>query len=1302
MNPTTRHPRAGQHLARRIIAGATLVSFLATPPYAMAALTEVANAPLASASTAQIPPNIMFVLDASGSMDREFMPDWISGEYDSERVGSVSHLCNTLYYNPNVTYPTPKNANGTDFANASFNNAERDPYPSNDPNDSRDLRTKFRPWGGWDNDQRAFYFKYTGTGTGGAWPADPALRYDLCRESGSSADGNGNNGWTTGTNNWTKVEIPAAEETNFANWFSYYRTRLLLMKSAAGQAFNGLNDSFRVGFITICPQNGSSCNNDTTNYTVSSDQYLKIDGFTSTHKQAWYDKFYAQKGGSYTPLRQALSRVGRHFAGIKTGINSGMPDDPIQFSCQQNFAILTTDGYWNYGYGQKIDGSTMDQQDGNISVSPRPMFDGGQMAIREVYQRERHTFNRTKSGCSGGRRQITERIRVYERVINKDTSGTVISDDGDPGNQISDTTSVLVPCGNSTPPEPSEYWNPASAPGTLVSTSTGFTAGPLNSLADVAEYYYRTDLRPTGSTNAAGVDISQNNVPAAGIGTEDDKAQHQHMTTFTLGLGVSGQLNFQADYKNGSGDFAAIRNGSAWWPDTDSFNSSNDQNPARIDDLWHAAVNGRGQAFSATDPVSLAVSLQTALSAIQVRLSSAAAAATSSLEPTLTDRLVFTPTYTTGDWTGDVQAYEIDLTTGAVITSMTVWSAQALLDGRTKKLCDTRDIRLHRPGYMSDNLVPFTMGTYTDCDGAGAPSGSAATDLDLTEQGWFGAAAVTGFTQFGLMTNGTLATVDQPALAAGANLVNFVRGQRGFEDFAPNSDTQLYRLRKHVLGDIVNSQPVYVRQPYFDYKDAGYLDSVSPPAVGFKSTQSGRIPMVYVTANDGMLHAFYAGTSTSDPDRGKEAWAIIPREVGQRLHRQADTNWAKLHEYTVDATPTVGDVFDTTSMTWRTILVAGLNKGGRAYYAVDVTDPLAPKMLWEFNSANDSDLGYTFGNPIISKLENGQWVVFATSGLNNVAPGDGQGYLYVLDAMTGAIVHKIGTGVGESVTPSPSGLTKIRNWVSGNGAQDNTTSRVYGVDLEGNIWRFDVNNHLGIVAGPKAELLARVMDDTTPTPQPQPLTTRPELAEVGSPPVPFVYVSTGRYLGPSDVSDVQTQSVYAIKDIGAMTPAIPSTPYGDLRTELTKRTMTTVGTERFTCTGAQQSAGDPTCDPASPKGWYVDLIDSGERVNVDMKLQLGTLIVASNVPANTSCEPGGYSYKNYFDYATGLAPDGPTQPVGSRLSNALAVGINVIRLPDGRLVVIGMDSSGTPQTFDAPFGGDKPSGKRITWREIAQ
>ena len=128
------------------------------------------------------------------------------------------------------------------------------------------------------------------------------------------------------------------EMTNFANWFAYYRTRMLMMKSATGVAFAPIDSRYRVGFITINPMDDDE---------VDSDKYLKIDTFTPSHKQKWYDMFYKQEPSGITPLPEALSRVGRHFAGVKSGINDEMDDDPVQYSCQQNFALVTTDGYWN-------------------------------------------------------------------------------------------------------------------------------------------------------------------------------------------------------------------------------------------------------------------------------------------------------------------------------------------------------------------------------------------------------------------------------------------------------------------------------------------------------------------------------------------------------------------------------------------------------------------------------------------------------------------------------------------------------------------------------------------------------------------------------------------------------------------------------------------------------------------------------------------------------------------------------------------------------------------------------------------
>jgi type IV pilus assembly protein PilY1 len=1274
--PTTR-----RGLARRLIAGATLFTLVAAPQYAMAALTDVSNSPISSAATTTVPPNVLFVLDGSGSMDGTAMPDEMNNQDD--RTSFANPLCNTIYYNPNIKYLVPKNADGTDFPDSSFTAARADGFLTSGStggisnSGTTNLATGYKGTS-LSGSERAFYYEWTGA-------VEPTK--SECQSTAPSAS----RSFPHTTGNWKKVQIAAADETNFANWFTYYRTRMLTMKSSAGRAFNGLNDNFRVGFLTICPD-GSSCNSDTAIVPVTASHYLKIDAFTPTHKAAWYTKFYSQDTGGFTPLRQALARAGRHFAGLKDGINAGMNEDPVQYSCQQNYAILTTDGYWNYGRGKTLTNGNsgsgdIGNHDNNSGVSPRPMLDTG--VVDTVLVERQYVSRGGSPGCSGA---TPKKASLVERVTTTTQSGT----------QTQTTSTISKTCVASSVSLPTPF-TVTSGPTTSAAGSTA------NTLADVAAYYYQTDLRAAGSIGALGTDVgTQNNVPPSGSGVEDDSATHQHMTSFTLGLGLDGQLNFDDAYKSQTtGDFADIRSGAKGWPNPNpsSANTSNStEQAARIDDLWHAAVNGRGTYFSAKNPVSLAVSLTTALTQIQARLSSAAAAATSTLEPTTGDNLIILPTYTTQEWTGELTALQIDVTIGSPTFGQllpgVIWSARSKLNARTKAACDGRTIKLFRPG-ATDNLVGFTWNTQT-CDGAGLPTGTATTGLDATEQAFFTAAGtdeVQDLTQFGTMTDGTSGTVDQKTAARGEHLVNFLRGHRGKEGYVPNDIDKLYRARKHVLGDIVNSQPLYVRKAAFSYNDTGYG--------AFAATVDSRTPMAYVAANDGMLHAFYA---TTDSQGGEEAWAFIPRSVLPRLYKLADSNYAQLHEYYVDGRPVRDDVFDPFSGTWKTILVGGLNKGGRGYYALDITNPTAPKALWEFthdasectgtDKFVDCHLGYTFGNPVISKLTDGRWVVFVTSGYNNVntppQPGDGQGYLYVLEATTGKILYKIRAGDGTPLYGSdtnPSGLAKITAWVS-DAAKNNTTLRVYGGDLLGNIWRFDVNDQVDALgnpvlapAGREATLLATLKDSGGVV---QPITVDLRLAEVGSPPVPYVYAGTGRYLGTSDTATSGTQSVYAIQD-----PLTP-TGYTDLRTDLKRLTMTTSGTDRF----VNCDTANPTANCGSTDGWYVDLPEPGERVNVSMELQLGTLVVASNVPANTACEPGGFGFLNYFDFQTGFSPAGSTARSGYRVSG-LTVGMSIVRLPDGSVVVYRQKHTGEPPGKESvPINPGSPSGKRLTWREL--
>ncbi|MEK7413670.1 MAG: PilC/PilY family type IV pilus protein, partial [Planctomycetota bacterium] len=368
-----------------------------------------------------------------------------------------------------------------------------------------------------------------------------------------------------------------------------------------------------------------------------------------------------------------------------------------------------------------------------------------------------------------------------------------------------------------------------------------------------------------------------------------------------------------------------------------------------------------------------------------------------------------------------------------------------------------------------------------------------------------------------------------------------------------------------------------------------------------------------------MLHAF-------DSSTGQEIWAYVPSAVLPNLYKLADKNYASQHRYFVDGSPVQGDVKIGTD--WKTILVGGLGAGGRSYYALDVTDPDSPKALWEFSNPN---LGVTLGKPEIAKLKNGTWVVLVASGYNNVSPGTGRGYLFVLDAATGSVIRSIDTGEGDTATPS--GLAHIRAWVD-NTINDNTVQRVYGGDNLGNVWRFDVNNDIGD-PGYDAEKLAILRGATGNV---QPVTARPELGLVDSNAV--VYVGTGRYLGEPDLTSTDTQTIYAIKD------KLTTSGYGNPRDALNKfvrQTLTdttcsaSAGTVTAYCAEGRKarSGSSNAVDLAADDGWYVDLPASGERATTDPQLVLGTLVFTTRVFSGDACKPAGNSFLNFFDYRNG-------------------------------------------------------------------
>ncbi|MBS1230998.1 MAG: Type fimbrial biosis protein PilY1 [Proteobacteria bacterium] len=815
--------------------------------------------------------------------------------------------------------------------------------------------------------------------------------------------------------------------------------------------------------------------------------------------------------------------------------------------------------------------------------------------------------------------------------------------------------------------------------------------GPTNdTLADVAEYYWKTDLRAAGGAWCTGGerdDGSSGDVCANG--NADTFDERQFMRTFTLGLGASGLMQYDKNYEAAApgSDFFSVKNGEladtsqgicSWqqvgecnWPKPETNRQSN------IDDLWHAAVNGRGIYFSAADPSAMVAGITKTVQEIKPKDGSLAAVTVVNPNLLSGENDLFQVTLTTGSWSGDLIKRTINGTTAAI--SDPVWSAQAKLDAKDWA---TRKIYISNPAG----------------DGESAPG--AADKLRLfqwdklssPEQDYFTTPNIASLSQF-CTTGDTCLSTANKALASGQNLLNFVRGDKSHEG-APNVLTTYYRERAHLLGDIAGSEAVYVQRSTRSYADYGYAD--------FKTSNASRAAAVYVAANDGMLHAF-AATS------GEESWAFIPKMVMPGLYRLADKNYNKPaeHRFLVDGTPVSGDICASNCeavgdvpppAVWKTILVGGLNRGGRGYYALDITKPAAPKLLWEFT---DPNLGYSYGNPVISKLKDGTWVVMVASGYNNVTPGDGQGRLFILNANTGELIRSIPTSAGDTTTPS--GLSRITAWADYPDS-NNTAQRVYGGDLLGNLWRFDVNGDIpGATGAPDydAQRLA-TLKDAAGVPQPQPITARPEIGEVKN--VSVVFVATGQLLDGGDLGSTQQQSVYAIKD------SLDGTDYGNPRSDshFVEQTLTksTCATTTAYCTAGQAivTGSKNAVDFANDHGWYLDFPSDGERANTDLRLTLGTLSLNTNIPQFGTCEPLAAGVAYAFDYQTGGYVEGTGGQVGVTVSAYRVSAGTIVRMANGELrVLIQTDNpEGLRGGIEPPKLPTEPlpSVRRVSWREL--
>jgi len=766
------------------------------------------------------------------------------------------------------------------------------------------------------------------------------------------------------------------------------------------------------------------------------------------------------------------------------------------------------------------------------------------------------------------------------------------------------------------------------------------SGGSRNSLADVAQYYYATDLRPELA----------NLVKPAGTGGEDDKATWQHMATYVIGMGVSGTLKFDKDYKNGAGDFAGLRNGTKTWPVWPAPGVTNYEQPQSIDDFWHTAVNGRGLYFSANDPQAIKSGLGQVFADIRAAVGSGAGVAVSSAVVETGNNFAYGALYRSGRWSGEVQAYEINVSSGAR-TLIPNWSAKTKLDARN---------------LSSDDRRIFFMNGATLEDFSWSALGGLQSHFN-------GAAAQGLLSQYGQMSD------TQKTAALGENLVKFLRGDRSKEGYVQGDDTKLYRSRESRLGDIIGSQPLFVSKPQRKYRDAGYA--------AFRLAQKDRRPMVYVGGNDGMLHAFYADTDLTKQETiggklvypaAREAWAFVPQAVMPTMAALASNNYDSNHRYFVDGSPVMADIFHDGA--WKTILVGGFNKGGNGYYALDITDPESPKGLWEVSA---STMGQSYGKPLITKMPDGTWVALLTSGYNNA---DGKGYVYVLNAGTGAVIQTI-------ANPDGAGMKDLNNFMkdpSGN----NTSTLFYGGDIQGNIWRYQ-----WIGGSYQAKKVVQLKDSGGNA---QPITTRLELVQSpNASALPRILVATGKLLGMGDLLTTGQQTIYGIDDVADGYSNSGASFRASLKQSVLSEVTDPSGklTRKLQCA---PSLSDAVCNDAT-KSWYVDLPDTGERVNVDLRLANTTLVVASNVPSNEPCVAGGKGWINYLDFQTGQAVNTSTGMAGESVDGLISG--NDLSANQNGDVTSHVSPSQVPENpvdIRIPVATPKPLGKRISWRELVK
>jgi type IV pilus assembly protein PilY1 len=781
-----------------------------------------------------------------------------------------------------------------------------------------------------------------------------------------------------------------------------------------------------------------------------------------------------------------------------------------------------------------------------------------------------------------------------------------------------------------------------------------------STLADVAMKYWSTDLRPT----------LPNEVPKS----TEDPAFWQHMTTFTIGLGfmptgispAGTSVEQIFSWANGGTAISGFS-----WPEP-APNSINN-----IADLAHAAVNGHGGFYSATSPQAFTNGLSDALKRVSERVGTGASLAANSTKLDL-GTVTYQASYYTGKWKGDLKALAVDPNTGAISATPT-WTAASALPAATD-----RNIWTYNPDGKN------AASQYVAFKNTSSSNPPALSTNELTALG--------------------------SDAATQATIVDYLRGDPTYE----NSGT--LRKRDTPLGDIVDSQPLYVGAPNPDL----FINQTFTGAdkyAAFASTEQSRTATIYVAANDGMLHAF-------DASNGKEVYAYLPAAViTNGLATLANKNYgassAYPHQFFNDGEMTIADIY--AGNAWKTILVGTTGRGeAKAVYALDVTDPTSIQFLWERSAgdglSNAGAIGQMTGKPVIAQTADKHWQVLMGNGYNS-ADDKAELLAFNLTKTNGQIDTSGALTVYSTDSATSNGLAAPGVWIDN--ASNGLSTEAYAGDLLGRVWKFDLTN-----PGSAGQLLFTAKDSGGTA---QPITAGLLL---GKDPITnnvWAFFGTGKYLSGTDLTDMNTQTWYGI--IVAAGTGQPSSLVSNLvngRSALVQRSIVA----EVSATSGDSSATPPVLpslgkraftpkpssnDMTGKSGWYIDLTSpvngaEGERMVTPNQFQGSLLLGTSRIPqASDVCNPSGRGWIMVIDPFTGTNPsstffdtngDGKfdtadliTLPDGTTLP---AGGVGFSSLPNnpiftGNTMLVSFDN-GTTSSINTQ--GSVGSMKRVSWREI--